>query len=160
MNDAKKNAKVVHQDMAENLRLLERECMSNLSKYEKENNTIYLERIPPSDSVPAIVGAQLVKSTAPAVLTDGRGADVFTSVVPESSAKALSKYTEMVDSVCREQLDKLAQSSDEARIKLREWELPDLLIALDSGSAAGLPDNLRSELEVRTGFQLLLLGVK
>jgi programmed cell death 6-interacting protein len=42
---------------------------------------------------------------------------------------------------------RLAGSSDDARIKLRQWELPDLLVALDSGSAAGLPDALRADLE-------------
>lgn len=149
MDDAKKNAKAVHQDMADNLKMLEKECMLNLSKYEKENNTVYLERVPAADNVPSIVGAQLVKATSPSFLTDIKGTDLFTSVVPESSTKALSKYTDMVDKVYREALDKLAQSSDDARIRLREWELPDLLIALDSGSAAGLPDNLRAELEVR-----------
>ena len=44
------------------------------------------------------------------------------------SAKALSKYTEMVDSLIREQMDALAAASDEARLKLREWELPECLM--------------------------------
>jgi len=144
---AKKLAKALHQDMADNLKLLEGDCMSNLAKFEKQNNTVYLERVPAPDMVPAIVGAQLVKSNTPEFLSDGKGSEVFTSVVPESSTKALSKYTGMVDKVYREQMDRLAQSSDDARIKLRQWELPDLLVALDSGSAAGLPDNLRAELE-------------
>ena len=63
------------------------------------------------------------------------------------SAKALSKYTEMVDSLIREQMDALEAASDDARIKLREWELPECLQALDAGSAAALPDGLRGELE-------------
>lgn len=63
------------------------------------------------------------------------------------SAKALSKYTEMVDSLIREQMDALEAASDDARIKLREWELPECLQALDAGSAAALPDGLRAELE-------------
>lgn len=43
------------------------------------------------------------------------------------SAKALSKYTEMVDSLIRAQMDALEAASDDARIKLREWELPECL---------------------------------
>lgn len=52
------------------------------------------------------------------------------------SAKALSKYTEMVDSLIREQMDALAAASDEARLKLREWELPECLQVLPTGALA------------------------
>lgn len=48
-------------------------------------------------------------------------------VTIDCSAKALSKYTEMVDSLIRQQMDALAAASDEARLKLREWELPECL---------------------------------
>ena len=34
----------------------------------------------------------------------------------------------MVDSLIREQMDALAAASDEARLKLREWELPECLM--------------------------------
>ncbi len=63
------------------------------------------------------------------------------------SAKALSKYTEMVDNLIRQQKDKLEAASDEARLRLREWDMPEALQALDAGSAAALPDGLRAELE-------------
>lgn len=43
------------------------------------------------------------------------------------SAKALSKYTDMVDGLIRQQLDKLNAASDDARLRLREWDLPDCL---------------------------------
>ena len=43
------------------------------------------------------------------------------------SAKALSKYSDMVDSLARTQRDLLEGASDEARVKLREWELPEAL---------------------------------
>ena len=43
------------------------------------------------------------------------------------SARALSKYTDMVDSVTRQQLDLLAEASDDARLRLRQWELPECL---------------------------------
>jgi len=45
------------------------------------------------------------------------------------SAKALSKYTEMVDNVIRQQKDKLEAASDEARLRLREWDMPEALQA-------------------------------
>ena len=43
------------------------------------------------------------------------------------SAKALSKYSDLVDSLARTQRDMLEGASDEARLKLREWELPEAL---------------------------------
>lgn len=45
------------------------------------------------------------------------------------SAKALSKYTEMVDNLIRQQKDKLEAASDEARLRLREWDMPEALQA-------------------------------
>jgi len=45
---------------------------------------------------------------------------------PSRSAKALSKYSDMVDSLIRAQMHKLNGASDDARIRLREWELPEV----------------------------------
>ena len=42
------------------------------------------------------------------------------------SAKSLSKYSDMVDTLIRNQLHKLNGASDEARLRLREWELPEV----------------------------------
>ena len=43
------------------------------------------------------------------------------------SAKALSRYSDLVDSMARGQRELLDGASDEARIRLREWELPEAL---------------------------------
>lgn len=51
------------------------------------------------------------------------------------SAKALSKYTEMVDNLIRQQKDKLEAASDEARLRLREWDMPEALQASHSAIA-------------------------
>lgn len=42
----------------------------------------------------------------------------------------MSKYSDMVDTLIRQQTAKLDAASDDARIKLREWELPEVYIAL------------------------------
>ena len=69
------------------------------------------------------------------------------------SAKALSRYSELVDDLIRQEMGKLEGATDEARVKLKEWELPDLLDAIDSNQASALPEGLRRELEEvqRTG---------
>ena len=38
-------------------------------------------------------------------------------------------------------------ASDDARVRLRQWELPEALEVLDATSATALPDGLRTELE-------------
>lgn len=53
--------------------------------------------------------------------------DIFREVIPDGSAKALSRYTDMVDALIREQNDRLAGASDDARLRLRERDLPDCL---------------------------------
>lgn len=45
---------------------------------------------------------------------------MFTGLVPDSSAKALSKYTEMVDDIIRTHNNKLQQESDVTRVRLKE----------------------------------------
>ena len=65
------------------------------------------------------------------MLTDHseRSDTAATSCLLVCSAKALSKYTEMVDNLIRQQKDKLEAASDEARLRLREWAMPEALQA-------------------------------
>lgn len=66
------------------------------------------------------------------------------------SAKALSKYSEMVDSIIRQQKDRLEAASDEARAKLREWDMPDALhvrcAAFSTVNARRLPCGLMCQM--------------
>ena len=52
---------------------------------------------------------------------------LFREVIPDGSARALSRYTDSVDALIRAQNDALAGASDDARLRLREWDLPDCL---------------------------------
>ena len=56
---------------------------------------------------------------------------MFASIVPDSGAKALSRYTEMVDDIIRTQAEKLQQGSELARVSLKEMDLPDSILALE-----------------------------
>jgi len=56
------------------------------------------------------------------------------------SAKALSRYSDMVDVMWREQRELLDGASDEARLQLRQWELPE---ALQVGNRPGRDPVLR-----------------
>lgn len=44
------------------------------------------------------------------------------------SARALSRYSDMVDAMWREQRERLDMASDDARLRLSQWELPEALM--------------------------------
>ncbi|KAL4420092.1 hypothetical protein ABPG77_000573 [Micractinium sp. CCAP 211/92] len=146
---AKVEARNASKELQENVAWKEQWIATRLQKAERENATVYLQRIPQEVDLPPIVPAPLVKPTPPANLkpTAEEQQSLFTCVVPDNSAKALSKYSDMVDSLIRAQMHKLNGASDDARLKLREWELPEALQALEAGSVAALPDAVRVELE-------------
>ena len=95
---------------------------------ERENSTVYLQRVPAFADLPAITPAPLVRAFQPIDL-DAAGEGLFAEVIPDGSARALSRYTDAVDGLIRHLNDGLAAASDDARLRLREWELPECLQA-------------------------------
>ncbi|GBF91561.1 hypothetical protein Rsub_04301 [Raphidocelis subcapitata] len=143
----KKLAKAVSQELADSLRPLEESMALALRKAQRDNDAVYLEKVPPFADLPPLQGALLVKSAPPANL-EADGESLFSGLVPDASAKALSKYSDAVDAAVREALDKLAGATDAARVALRQAELPELLEALDGATpAAAVPEGLKRELE-------------
>lgn len=79
---AKKEAKAVGRELNESLAAAESLLIKNLTRAEKENATVYLQRIPNFADLPKIVPAPLVKPIAPTDLGGGDG--LFTNVIPDS----------------------------------------------------------------------------
>jgi len=150
---ARAQAKACAKDLADALQALDARLAAALAKAERENATVYLQRVPATSELPAISPAILVKSVTPTDLDGASEAEngLFRSVIPDSSAKALSQYTSRVDDLVRKAADELCSASDEARVRLREWELPDCLDALSSGGRStninALPEGTRRELQ-------------
>ena len=97
-------------------------------------------RVPAYEDVAPLGAAAVVKAVRPpAEAVDAATEDMFAAIVPESGFKALSRYTEKVDALIREENDVLALASDEARVALREMELPELLIAAEAGAQPESP---------------------
>nr|PNR49661.1 hypothetical protein PHYPA_011557 [Physcomitrium patens] len=124
---------------------LEMNINRNLDRANKENDRVYLMRVPSPDSLPPLVGAALAKSTPAVDVLDATKEKMFAGLVPDSSAKALSKYTEMVDDIVRTLAERLQQESEIMRVKLKEMNLPDSLRALEGSTS--LPDDLRDDVE-------------
>ena len=70
---------------------------------------------------------------------------MFASLVPDSNAKALSRNTEMVDDVTRTQDEKLQQASELTRVRLKEMDLLDSILALEGNFT--LPMELKEDVE-------------
>jgi programmed cell death 6-interacting protein len=145
---AKREAKSASRELQANVAEKEAAVAERLRRAERENASVYLQRVPAAADLPPIVPAALVKPTPPADLrADEAAGRLFAGVVPEAGARALSRYAAQVDALVRRQAGALAAASDEARLCLREWELPEALHALEPGHAAALPDAVRLELE-------------
>ena len=67
------------------------------------------------------------------------------------SARAMSLYSELVDHLICQKINKLEAAANEtaandARMMLREWKLPELLDALDSSQEATSSDDLQQKM--------------
>eukprot|EP00250_Pteridium_aquilinum_P008898 c18291_g1_i1 orf=497-3190(+) len=124
---------------------LEANVNHNLEQAKKENDRVYLMRVPPANSLPPLPAASLVKPSNLADVLDASKEKMFAGLVPDSCAKALSRYTEMLDDIIRTQAEKLQQESEITRVRLKEMELPDSLHALEGNIT--IPEQLKDDVE-------------
>ncbi|KAK4763463.1 hypothetical protein SAY87_012901 [Trapa incisa] len=173
--EAKKNSKGAAAQLLDALSKLEANINRNLERAVKENDRVYLMRVPSPGSLPPLPAFSMVKPLAMNEVLDASKEKLFASLVPDSSAKALSRYTEMVDDVIRTQAEKLQQGSELTRVRLKEMDLPDSLLALEghftlsadlkedveavqiSGGPAGLEAELQQLKDLRRVNQELLV---
>lgn len=145
LTDAKKSSKGVAAPLLDAVSRLEANINRNLERAVKENDRVYLMRVPAASSLTTLPAASLVKPTPMTELLDASNEKFFSSLVPDNSAKALSRYTEMVDNIIRTQAEKLQQGSEITRVKLKEMDLPDSILALEGNIT--LPLDLKEDVE-------------
>ena len=139
-----------------------------LGKAVRDNECVYMAKVPSYDALQRLhddasekvtnplhskFGAKMVKPTSGAdieVFLDPSNKDdvsaLFARIVPEDCASSASLYADKVDRLVREQLEQLAFASDEARVALREMELPETYNALNR------PIQLSEELDAEMKF--------
>ncbi|KAJ1702105.1 hypothetical protein LUZ63_001884 [Rhynchospora breviuscula] len=144
LSDAKKSAKGAPSSLLEAVSKLENKMNQKLEKAVKENNQVYLMRVPPVSSLPELPAAVLAQSASVEGL-DISSETLFANLVPESGKRALSKYNDMVDDVIRIQLDKIKLAKEVSKVKLQEMGLPDSISAVENGS--NLPAELKAQVE-------------
>lgn len=145
LSDVKRSSKGAPAQLLDAVTKLEASLNYNLERAMKENDRVYLQRVPPATSLAPLSAFSMVKPIPLDEILDASKEKMFLTLVPDSSTKALSKYTEMVDDVIRTQAEKLQQGSELARVRLKEMDLPDSLLALEGNVT--LPDNLREDVE-------------
>ncbi|CAH1431373.1 unnamed protein product [Lactuca virosa] len=146
LSEAKKSyPRGTSQQILDSINKLETKLNINLDRAMKENDRVYLLRVPPVNSLPPLPAFSLVKSMNMNDVLDASKVKMFATLVPDNSAKALSRYTEMVDDVIRTQAEKLQQGSELARVHLKEMSLPDSILALEGHSV--LPPALWEDVE-------------
>ena len=80
-----------------------------LRRAQRDNECVYMVRVPAYEDVAPLGAAAVVKAVRPpAEAVDAATEDMFAAIVPESGFKALSRYTEKVDALIREENDVLA----------------------------------------------------
>jgi len=139
-----------------------------LGKAVRDNECVYMAKVPSYEALQRLhddasekvtnplhskFGAKMVKPTSGAdieVFLDPSNKDdvsaLFARIVPEDCASSASLYADKVDRLVREQLEQLAFASDEARVALREMELPETYNALNR------PIQLSEELDAEVKF--------
>ncbi|PIN07491.1 putative signal transduction protein [Handroanthus impetiginosus] len=133
------------QQLLEAINKLETNINHNLERAVKENDRVYLMRIPPANSLPPLPAFSMVKPMPMNEVLDASRDKMFAGLVPDNSAKALSRYTEMLDDIIRTQAEKLQQGSEIARVRLKEMDLPDSILALEGNFT--LPPALKEDVE-------------
>ncbi|KAL1807535.1 hypothetical protein ACET3Z_024525 [Daucus carota] len=121
LSEARKSSpKGASQQLIDAYTILEGNLNRNLERAVKENDRVYLMRVPPASSLQLLPAFQMVKSMLMTEVVDASKEKMFASLVPDSSAKALSRYTEMVDDVIRTPAEILQQGSVLTRVRLKE----------------------------------------
>ncbi|GJN19757.1 hypothetical protein PR202_gb07066 [Eleusine coracana subsp. coracana] len=144
--DAKKAARGVASQLLDSVNKLESNMKTNLERAMKENDRVYLMRVPAAGSLGALPAAPLVKPTSLAEALDASKEKLFSSLVPDGSMKALSKYTEMIPIL-----------SLEGNITLPLDLKEDVEAVQISGGPAGLEAELQQLQDLRRVNQELLV---
>lgn len=145
LSDARKSVKGVSPPLLDAVSRLESQMNQNLERAIKENDRVYLMRVPAAGSLVSLPSASLVKPMSMAEVLDASKERLFSNLVPDNSTKSLSRYTEMVDDIIRTQAEKLQQGSEITRVKLKEMDLPDSILALEG--SISLPMDLKEDVE-------------
>ncbi|KAG2321340.1 hypothetical protein Bca52824_014553 [Brassica carinata] len=128
--EAKKSSRGAPAQLVEAMNKLEASINCNLDRAVKENDRVYLMRVPSPASLPPLPTFSMVKPMNMTEILDASKEKMF-AILVRTPVPRLSRYTEMVD--------------DLTRVRLKEMDLPDSILAVDGNST--LPADLKDDVE-------------
>ncbi|KAG1058081.1 hypothetical protein G6F43_000116 [Rhizopus delemar] len=163
------NSRYVSLAVANDLKSLQQIITTNLARAEKDNDVIYLARIPLPSSLPPILKTQMVNPVPPLEISDPVslmlnnessnadapphpiiGLPLFQKLVPFAVHQAASVYVDRKERLIKEDIiAKLEELTGVYNSSIESLNLPTLLAT--AGSSTGLPESiLRQAAEVRS----------
>ncbi|MCO5575286.1 hypothetical protein L7F22_029086 [Adiantum nelumboides] len=133
--DAKKSSKGVMSPLLETVSKLEATINSALEKAIKENDQVYLMRIPLEVSLAPLPVGSVVKATNLADILDSSKGMMFAKLAADSSANARLTNSELQDDVANTQVESVPQESEITRVKLKDMDFSGPIHALDGSMA-------------------------
>ncbi|PHZ10875.1 BRO1-domain-containing protein [Rhizopus microsporus ATCC 52813] len=171
----KANQKLLSIPVVNDLKSLQQIISANLARAQKDNDVIYLARVPPVSSLQPILKTQMVKATAPPEISDPVplmlnnessldtpphpiiGLPLFQKLVPFAVHQAASVYVDRKERLVKEDIiAKLEELTGVYHSSVESLNLPTLLATVEH--TTGLPESiLRQAAEVRSegGIQAL-----
>lgn len=144
--DTKKLAKGVASQLQDSVARLESNLKLNLERAQKENASVYLMRVPSTTSLSPVPAASLVKSSPMVDILNANKEKLFSSLVPDKISKDFSRYTKTVDGIIRVEVERMLVASEQSRVRLKEMDLPDSILAL-GGNCSTLPMDIKEGVE-------------
>ncbi|KAJ0968940.1 hypothetical protein J5N97_021817 [Dioscorea zingiberensis] len=121
----------------------------NLERAVKENNMVYLMRVPAASSLSTLPAVSLVKPMPMTEVLEANTDGLFLCLLPASTTESLSKYAQMVNDIIQTQCEKMEQASEILKVKLKEMDLPDSILDLEG--------NLNFPLDLKEGLESVQL---
>jgi hypothetical protein len=153
------------QAVVNDLKSIQQIIVTNLARAEKDNDVIYLERVPAASALQPITKTQMVKATAPVEIADPvslmmgdrpkphpvMGLPLFQKLVPFAVHQAASVYVDRKERLIKEDIiSKLEELTGVYHSSVQSLNLSALLASTED--TTGLPDSiLRQAAEVRGG---------
>lgn len=158
MQKLKKNARNLAPSLSSFVKELNQSIAQNLTNAEKSNASVFFKHVPEFSELPSVDGVQIVKGVVPTDALDASNETLFRGLIPEHVTRSLSRYAELVDRLIRQEIEKLNGATDEARIKLRQYELPEILDSISTADLTSLPEFLQNQLtEIKEGNGVIYL---
>ena len=145
-----KDIKQANNDFQELYQKSLKDIETELKKVVQENDTIYFDKVPSSESLPALPKKSMVSPSEldPSLTKLGPTSDPFVKLVPFAVHENLNQYNEQKKKFVSNELLLFEQASETLKVELQKMGLPGSLEALEKPKEGVLPPSLQEKVRV------------